>query len=195
MPVPSGQGDIAPASLAEFKAHLNLAAGTSETDEELALHLNAATLAVEKRIGPILTREFTHTTAARGGGALVVDKTPLVAVTSVTGLASGTVWATEDLDADPAGIITPAAGRFSPGRYTVVYTAGRGDSANEDHKLAVLYVAEHLWEMQQRGVTDRPGVFGEQPSGDASAGFVYRGFALPNRALELLSGDEEIGFA
>ncbi|HEX6516448.1 MAG TPA: head-tail connector protein [Nocardioidaceae bacterium] len=186
-----------PVSLDEFKAHLNLSTGTKESDAELTLHLTAATAAVEKRIGPLITRDFTEQVRGRNG-AVTVNKTPLVSVTALTAV-GGTSWDVTTLHGDPSGVITIATGgRLPDGRYDVGYKAGRGDTASEDHKLAVLYVAEQLWEMQ-RGSVPRPAMFGvaarETATSAQEAGYVYRGFALPRRALELLSGDEEIGFA
>jgi hypothetical protein len=183
-----------PVSLGEFESHLNLSASTSESDVELTLHLRAATEAIEKRIGPIITREFTERLSTYGGGRLLVSRTPLVSVVSIINVATGVTWTAEKFDIDPAGIITGIGRRLSMGRYDVTYTAGRGATAREDHKLAILYVAEHLWEMQQgSGVGGRPGLYGDTgPTGEESARFYYRGFALPRRALELIAGDEEI---
>lgn len=196
-----------PVTLAEFKTHLNLATNTAESDTELTLHLQAATEVVEQRVGPLVTREFTEAAEGRGG-YVVVNKTPLVQVTSLTEVAGNVAWAAAEYTADASGVITGALGRRLPrGRYTVVYTAGRGAApadpmpANlvpDRFRLAVLYVGEHLWEMQRKSA-GRPGLFGEarEPGGssEAAAAFVYRGFALPKRALELLAGDEELGFA
>lgn len=198
MPIPAGSTPGPAVSLEEFKQHLNLSAATKETDSELALHLAAATEAVELRIGPVITREFSEQVRGRNG-AVTVNKVPLVAVTSLTAVAGGTSWDVTTLDADPSGVITRLTGGAIPaGRYDVVYQAGRGDTASERHKMAILYVAEHLWELQ-RGSVPRPAMFGvatnEGGTSAQEASYVYRGFALPRRALELLSGDEEIGFA
>lgn len=190
-----------PVTLDQLKAHLNLSPNTSESDTELLLHLEAATEAVETRVGPLVAREFTEQVQGRNN-TITVSKTPLLSVTSLIEAATGLAWGQVTFNVDPSGVITGALGRRLPrGTYTVTYTAGRHTDAFElprRFQLAVLYVAEHLWEMQ-RGNAARPAMFGvaaQGPAGSASeAGFIYRGFALPRRALELLSGDEELGFA
>lgn len=193
-----------PVSLEEFKRQLNIT--STKDDVELQLNLNAAVKAIEKRIGPILTQQFTERVTVSGRGHLVVAQTPTVAVVSLTSIPAGVTWTPDQLDVDPAGIIRPASGaRFSGGarfhgvtEYDVTYTAGRGDTASEDHKLAILITAEHLWETQ-RGNGVRPAMFGMAPEGSATsaheADYVYLGFALPRRALELISGDDTITFA
>lgn len=182
-----------PVTLDELKTHLNLSAASDESDAELTLHLRAATRAIEKRIGPLVIQEFTERLTANSSGVMLVSNMPLVAVVSATSVVGNTA-VLQALDVDPAGVISGASSRLATGRYDVTYTAGHGATASEDHKLAVLYVAEHLWEMQQQtGVGDRPGLFGEDPpGGEESARYIYRGFALPRRALELISGDEQL---
>jgi hypothetical protein len=189
-----------PVSLDEYKAFLELSTDTSETDPELQMHLNGAVKAIEKRIGPILTRDYAERVRARNG-AVTVNTTPLVELTSLTRILGAVEYDVATLDPDPSGVITRLTGtRLPDGKYDVEYTAGRGATASEDHKMAILYTAQHFWEMKQRQQNGRPGLFGEQEEAHAGAGlasavFVYRGFALPRRALELISGDEVIGFA
>ena len=189
-------------SLPEFKEHLNLSAGTSESDVELQLHLDAAIEAIEDRIGPILWRTIAERVTANGG-AVVVTTRPLVSVTSLAML-NGSTYDPDDLDLHlDAGVITLEFNAQLPrGRYDVEYVAGHEETnARAKHKLAVLYVAEHFWEMQRKGISDRPGLFGEDTDtagnvSEAAANFVYRGYALPRRALELIAYDEQDdGFA
>lgn len=192
MPIPAATA--APAvTLPELKAHLNLATNTTADDAELTLHLDAATAAIEKRIGPVVTRQATERVIVRDRTACV-STLPLVEVLSLTPVTNGVAGNPVDvtwLDYDDSGVITGIPGT---GRHDIVYTAGHGDTASDDHKLAVLYVAEHFWEMQRRGKAGRPGLYGDNqeisPSSEAGADLIYRGFALPRRALELIAGDE-----
>lgn len=189
-----------PVTLDEFKAHLNLPSNTKESDTELQLHLNAATEALEKRVGAMVTREFTERVTARGG-LLLLANAPVVELASVTEV-GGTAWTIGDLYVAADSIVRLSAGGQLPGvDFTVTYTAGRGAIADVParFKLATLIVAEHLWETQ-RGTAVRPAMFGMAPEPTstgtaADAGYVYRGFALPRRALELLAGDQDIAFA
>lgn len=189
---------VLPVTLDELKTHLNLPSADAGQDPELTLHLRSAIQAVEKRIGPLTHREFTEKVRARNG-CITVNQTPLVSVSAVTERIGNVVWDIEGLDVDDAGIISSIYGsRLPTAMFTVTYTAGHGATALERHKLAVLIVAEQLWETQ-RGNGARPSMFGVAPEGSATsaheADYVYRGFALPKRALELISGDEQIAFA
>lgn len=190
-------------TLVEFKEHLNLSADTSESDSELQRHLNAAIEAIEDRIGPILHTNVSERVTATNGAVVVTTK-PLVSVTSLEMVTTGTTYSPSDLDlGEKSGVIrhlleTP----FPAGRYDVGYVAGHDETnASDKRKTAVLYVAEHFWEMQRKGISDRPGLFGEDTDtagnvSEAAANFVYRGYALPRRALELIAYDEQDdGFA
>lgn len=180
MPVPL------PITVEALRAHLNMA--STIHDAELTLHLTAATIAVEGRVGPVVARAFTGNHAA-GNGVLVVTQRPLVSVQSVTA-ADGTAYLTADVRTHPAGLIFRDGPHcFWPGRYDVAYTAGRAE-VPENLSVAVLIVAAHLWETQ-RGAMARGRTLGDMgDGGQATAMAMLRGFALPRRALELLQPDE-----
>jgi hypothetical protein len=84
-----------------------------------------------------------------------------------------------ELDADTGLLRLASGGRFY-GTYTVTYTSGR-DDLPAAIRLAVLVIAEHLWETQR----------GAAPVGPLSADDTFAtpglGYAIPNRALELLA--------
>lgn len=187
---------VAPATVEEFAAHLNLDAAPSEgTTEhgELLLHLNAATRAIENRVGPLVNREITERVLAHRG-TLVLNSHPVVSAATVTGVVGAVNWAVADLHVDASGVVSRnLGGTLPPGVYDVVYTAGRGTQSEvpEHLKLAVLITAAHLYETQRGTGVGRGSRWGAQD--DTSD--VPRGFALPRRALELISGDEEVAFA
>lgn len=186
-----------PVTLEEFKAHLNRPTGAGADDDELTLHLDAATEAIEARVGPLVTREVTERIDGTAG-RVTLSKMP---VTEIIGLSllTGTVatpvtgFDATTIDVDgAAGIVTlrsVARGRVGE----VTYTAGRGeiDDIPRRFKLAVLIVAAHLYELQ-RGRGQTPQRFGVQD--DDSLPEFLRGFALPRRALELIAYDEQLAF-
>lgn len=190
-------------TLAEFKEHLNLSATTSESDNELQRHLNAAIEVIEDRIGPILHTTITERVTANGG-AVVISTKPLVSVTTLA-MVNGLTYDVNDLDlGEDSGVIRHILEiPFPRGRYDVEYVAGHDETdASDKRKMAVLYVAEHFWDMQRKGNSDRPGLFGEETDSgegsvsEAAAKYIYKGYALPRRALELISFDEQDdGFA
>lgn len=195
------------ATLPELKKQLNLASNTTQSDDELQLVLDAATAAIEARVGPIVNREVTERLHPTASGSLEVSQRPLVTLTSVSDVWLDTAYDIAVLDVDnEAGTITHrwnSAGfgsadyRRDARPFEVVYTAGRGTEAPAHLKLAVLIVAEHLWSAQ-RGSSARPGMFGMAgmagdagASSAAEASYIYRGYALPRRALELIVDEEQ----
>src|SRR5262249_13202559 len=122
---------------------------------------------------------------------LQVRQRPLVSVTSIVSVASGQALSISDgLDLDPnAGTIRRKLGYPFYGPYftwlpamTVTYVAGWGTSAPAAFNQFARLVLQHLWETQH-GPAGRPSMGGMdlvQPPGF--------GFAIPNRAAELLNG-------
>lgn len=160
-------------SLAEVKRHLQMSPGSGPDDDELTFTAEAAAGIVEGFVGPLSAVTVTETFPSDRYRHLspqqfLLRRAPVTAVTAVTGLSG---WRA-DL---AAGIVYPQ-GCVPSGPVSVTYTAGL-DPVPAAVRLAVLIVTAHLWETQRGsgsplapdGVT--PGV----------------GFAVPNRAQELLA--------
>jgi hypothetical protein len=114
---------------------------------------------------------------------LLLGKAPIVAVTSV--VSGGYTWPAGDLSVNQAlGAVISAGTPFS-GELTVTYVAGLTVIPSNFLEAAKV-IAKHLWGVQQTaGMGSR--VFGAGGE-DISAGIAGLGFALPNRAAELLGG-------
>lgn len=175
--VDPGQFTVQPArtlvaSMEEFKAHLNR---TDIADDlELRTHLSAATDWVEDTIGgPVSPQSFTET-HCDVVGTIVPRRRPLISVTSITPYLS-TALTTDAYRVDTdLGIVVL---RWSIGNeYAIVYRAGLS-VIPERVKLGGLIVAAHLWETQN-GFAGRRNVDDLVQTG--------LGFAIPNRARELL---------
>jgi hypothetical protein len=110
---------------------------------------------------------------ADAGGSLTAVSSRYGAATTALTLAD------YELDAD-TGLLRLAAGGWFRGTYTVTYTSGRADLPAAI-RLAVLVIAEHLWETQRGAAPVGP------LSGDDTFPTPGLGFAIPNRALELLA--------
>lgn len=169
-------------SLAQLKTHLNKV--DVEGDAGLAAIGAAATRQAEFYCGPIIQRTITE--RVRSTGTLRLSYTPVVAVTSVllpdgSDPHPGVVY---DIDLD-AGLVTYPLGWLQPGlSFVVTYVAGMATSAldvPEDITEAVCIIARHLW-ATQRGRSLRPESRGGPDDQAAPAGF-----AIPNRAVELLA--------
>ncbi|WP_239404643.1 hypothetical protein [Frankia sp. Cj3] len=185
--------DVAILSLQDAKDHLDIPGATTTHDSEIQSKLDTITAALERYTGgPIVTRSITERVEATAGGtALAVRQRPLVAVTSIVDVASGVATSITDLEIDAnAGIIRRRLGwpfiiglayRVGPPVFTVTYTAGWGTAVPAAFGEAARIIIGHLW-ATQRGPSLRPGI-----SGDDTTQVYGMGFAVPNRALQLLA--------
>ncbi len=179
--------EVSVLSLQDAKDHLNIPQANTTYDAELQSKIATIQANLEKMTGgPIVTRSITErVTCGYGWNELVVRQRPLVGVTSITDVASGVPLSLTDLDVDTnSGIIRRKLGLPFYGRsraYTVVYTAGWGTAVPASFNEAGRIILEHLWQTQH-GPWARPSIGGEEEV--TLPGF---GFAIPNRAAELLA--------
>ncbi len=162
-------------SLEDAKQHVNVPAATTTQDDEVAFWCAVVDAAIERHIGgPILTRAVTERVEPTGGGTtLLLRQLPVVNVTSV----GGTAVSGLDVDAE-SGIVH---GSFGSSAVSVVYAAGRGTAVPPAIAGAARIILGHLWQTQRGGVS-RPSV-----SGGETTVMPGLGYAVPNRALELLA--------
>lgn len=172
-------------SLQQAKTQLGLTTATHEDD--LRMFIAAAGVAVEDHVGrKLVRRTVTDEKHYRVCGSLILNRAPVRSLTSVATLDGATTWTVADLDVDePTGIVTPITGSRPSGNLKVTYVCGmRSIPAN--YLLAVRMITEHLWQTMRPfsgGGSLTPGAL--EDSLDARAGGLV-GFAIPNRALELL---------
>lgn len=169
-------------SLADAKKHLNIPATTTTDDDELRGYLSAATLAVERARGEIVVRRtFTDDFQLSAPTAqILLTRVPVVALTSVQAVDAATTWTVGNLDADAgSGVVTVKSGAAFSGWLRVVYEAGY-PVIPDGWLLAGEIILQHLWETQ-RGTS-----VGVSFGGGEQATPFGMGFAIPNRALELL---------
>jgi len=169
-------------TVADLKTHLDIT--STKNDDELQDHLDSAVEMVEGIVGPIgepTTVTETHYNVS--SDVLVLRRMPVAALTSVSSRygATTTPLTLGDYELDPAtGLVRVANGYGFYGTYTVSYTAGRA-AMPASIWMACLIIAAHLWETQR----------GAAPAGplatDDSFASPGLGFAIPNRALELLA--------
>lgn len=167
-------------SLADIKLHLNIATTTTTHDEELRTYIEAATLVVERHTGRALIRrtyvEYHTVCRAR---TLVLDHCPVISLTSMQTVDGLTTWTVGNLHVDPTtGLVTVTAGALLDGHLQVTYVAGQTVlRANE--VLAARIIVQHLWDTQR-------GSRGGPRAGGVDDTTMVAGYAVPNRALELL---------
>jgi hypothetical protein len=175
--------------LAAAKEQVNIPAATTTWDEELRGYIAATTRAVEGTVGPVLKRTVIE--IRPGGHLLLLNATPVLALTSLTGVySSGISYLPADLDVDlDNGIVRRKDGGWFVGPLRVVYTAGR-PVIPENILLAAKIIIQHLWETQRGSGSAATNV------DQADVAYLYKaGFAIPRRALELLDPDSEDGIA
>lgn len=172
-------------TLAQAKAFTNI--GGTVSDAELQLYVDSVADVVEAALGgPVEQRSFTETVdVVDGGRALALGKRFATAVTTIT--ANGTAVSTSDVVVAAGSVLRRRAGlAFAPisDPVIVVYTAGLAapGSAPSALTLAAAVIVGHLWETQRGQVGAGPG----DDYGTPNTVVPGLGFAVPNRALELM---------
>lgn len=174
-------------SLADAKTHLNISSTTH--DEELRGWLEAVTGVIEQFVGPVVRRTVVEDhdyLPVYGARMLVLRSTPVIALTSALAvLDGGTDYAVADLDVDGrTGIVRRLDGGALSGPLRVTYVAGRPVIPANITSAAKIILA-HLWRTQYGGSRALPAVGGgdDYAVTEPIPGF---GYAIPNRALQLL---------
>jgi hypothetical protein len=180
-------------SLAAAKAKLDIPATSTGSDEELREFIEATTAAVEFFVGPVARRTVQQ--VVRGDrDAWVLHTTPVLAVTAITPLQT---WQqaidVSGLDVDThTGILRRTDGLwFYSGDYRVTYTAGRA-IVPPNVSLAAKLILQHLWRTNYGASRGLTGIGGGDDflATEQVPGF---GYAIPNRALQLLQADRDPG--
>jgi hypothetical protein len=173
-------------SLADARAHLNLS-NTNE-DAEVRFWNNAVTRAVEFYVGPVVARTVTEQHTVRAAPVVVLLQTPVLELTGVSAVLTGCVAPAIDglaVDGGTGEVFRLDGGALS-GRLSFTYRAGR-TVIGEHITGAARIILEHFWRTQRAG--RRGGVL---PGGDDYAvtePIPGLGYAVPNRAIELLAPD------
>ncbi|MEU0181778.1 hypothetical protein ABZ312_11405 [Streptomyces sp. NPDC006207] len=178
-------------SLADAKRHLQIT--TSTSDDELRAVGEATTRAVEFFVGAVTRRTVTE--VAHGGtDRMLLTTTPVLSVTSVAGIELGQLAvpaAAVDVDTD-TGVLRRTDGMpFWAGPYRVVYVAGR-TLVPANIALAGKLILQHLWRTQY-GASRGLSAIGGGEDFNVTEPIPGLGYAIPNRALQLLQADRQPG--
>jgi hypothetical protein len=182
--------EVAILSLQDAKAAVNIPQAVTVYDDELAEMVATIESMIERLIGgPVITRQITEATQPESDRfAIVVRQRPIVNLISIHDNYSGVTYTSTDpmitqADIDPnSGVINQnyKIPFLLLGTCDVVYTAGLGTAVPPAISLASKIIIQHLWETQ-RGPSAQPGVGGDEMA------ITLAGFAVPNRALEVLA--------
>lgn len=183
-------------SLQDAKDMLNIPQTTTSSDAEIASFIATIESSLRGMTGgPVVNRTIT---AERGEmtsyqTVIQVRQRPLVSVTSITSASGSAIDISGGLKLDTnAGLIRRPLGlpfygpffQWLPEVY-VTYVAGWGTSVPAAFNSAARIILQHLWETQH-GPSQRPSMGGMDLT--TIPGF---GFAIPNRAVELLNGTQD----
>lgn len=173
-------------TLTQGKAQLGITTDVHNT--ELTEYIAGVEQVVVKHIGPVDDVTITEDVAG-GRRSLILSRSPLVSVTSVT-LDDGTeVTGPYIVDSDPRVPIVrrQGSGLFPLGRLRVVYVAGRGGACPPAASIAARIILQHLWATQRGPETRRPPI--TSAGDDDLVQVAGLGFAVPRRAVEMLQPD------
>ncbi|MGW7085018.1 hypothetical protein ACWGH2_16220 [Streptomyces sp. NPDC054871] len=171
-------------SLADGKEHLNIK--STRHDAEVRGWIEATTRAVEWFTGPVVVHDVTEDHTERHARSLALRLTPVIAVTSVVGLATGSAsYDVGDLVLDAeTGVVTRTDGGLLLGPLRVTYRAGR-IIVPANITAAARIILQHLWRTQQGPGRPQLGT----GDFDVSEPIPGLGYAIPNRAVQLLEPD------
>ncbi|MFF5001703.1 hypothetical protein ACFY3G_02650 [Streptomyces phaeochromogenes] len=161
---------------------------TADDDGAIRFWNEAATRAVEHFVGPVVVRTVTEDQRVGVVATVALRKAPALELVSVTALRTGGVtYDVGDLTLDGSlGIVSRTSGGSLYGPLRFVYRAGRIIIPGNITAAAQL-ILQHLWRTQagpgrpQRGVDDY----------DVSEPIPGLGYAIPNRAVQLMNADDD----
>ncbi|PAZ15680.1 hypothetical protein CLM62_12855 [Streptomyces sp. SA15] len=176
-------------SLADTKAHLNIPSSTTTHDDELRGWIESVTAGIEHLTGACVRRtvvEVHDYLPVSGARVIALRKTPVISLTSMLAvLDGGTGYTVADLDVDGStGVVRRKDGGRLYGPLRATYVPGRiVIPANLTH--AGKLILQHLWRTQYGASRALPGIGGGEDYAvtEPVPGF---GYAIPNRALQLL---------
>lgn len=187
--------EVAVLPLSDAKDMLNIAQSDTSQDSEIASFIATIESSLERFTGgPIINRSVTERVEATDGlTVLCLRQRPLVSLTSVVSVGSGEPLPINDMtDLDKnASTVRRALGLPFYGPFfqwlpifTVTYVAGWGTTVPAAFNTAARMILQHLWQ-SQRGAMALP------MAGVETVTLPGFGFAIPNRAAELLGGSQD----
>jgi hypothetical protein len=171
-------------SLADARRHLKKT--DTADDDEIRNWIGACTRAVEMFVGPVVPRTVTERVRFTRASTVALTVIPCLGLVSAASPRPGGVsYAVDDLDLDvDTGLVEAVSGGLLYGPLDVTYRVGRL-AISDNIQAAVKIILQHLWRTRQgpgrpqRGVDDF----------DVTEPLPGLGFAIPNRAVQLMEPD------
>lgn len=172
-------------SLQAMKAKLGVT--TTDHDEKIREYVEAATIVVQNHVKKQIVRQsYTDVKTIRSRYSTTLSRRPVISLISVATTDGTVTWNVDNLNLDTTtGIVTVKSGPILCGHLQIVYVAGMTTPPANYTKAAAIIV-EHLWqtERQQSQGSPYPGAY--QDTADGMRFEAGAGYAIPNRAIELL---------
>lgn len=165
------------ATINDVKLHLRKTAGANADESSLTLNLDSAEQVMTYLIGASSVVSGSEQVEVYRSGQAILSRRPLATVTGLT--RSGvTLDHTQVAVVDAMGAVVAVP--FGRGLYTATYGAGNA-AVTANMKLACCIIAQHMWRLMNGGG-------GAPYPGQDEVTIIGAGYAVPNRALELLAG-------
>lgn len=179
-------------SLPVAKGFLKKSPDDTSMDEQVRYWTEATTLCVESLAGACVRRQVTETYRLQQSGVteLALRTAPVLDLVSVAVLGSGGAPALEDLDVDEFGILTRLDGGRLTGRLRITTTVGRA-VIPANISVAGMLILQHLWRTNMGGSRALVGIGGTDDY-SVTEPIPGIGYAIPNRALQLLEADRSV---
>lgn len=172
-------------SQADARSHLRI---TTPADAELLREwLESITEGVENLAGAVVRRTITekHPVPFRGVGSLMLRTVPVLDLVSVVPvLPGGQTYTPDQFDLDPTGVVQLLDRALIYGPLRITYVAGRAVTPASITSASRI-ILRHLWRTRYGSSRALPSVGGDDDFSvtEPIPGF---GYAIPNRALQLL---------
>lgn len=179
---------MAIATLSETKSQLNIESSNTAHDEELGTFIDSADAVVERYRGEVVVQRevVDYKQIDHPRPWLTLASTPVDSLTTITDLDTSQTWDITKIQVEPTvGTIQVLTERNFSGYLEIVYDAGYA-LVPHNYKLAALIIIQHLWSTQRGSIG--PPAIGNLESTIQGGGTAAMGFAIPNRAIELLGG-------
>jgi hypothetical protein len=176
-------------SLADAKDHLDIPAGDTTRDAALRGWIETVTRGIEGLVGACVRRTVTETHRLQPSGVneLALHTTPVLSLIGVERTDGGTAYDPAALDVDEQGILTRLDGGRLTGRLRITTQVGRA-VIGSNIRDAALIILQHLWRVKMGG-SRASGSIGGGEDYSVTEPVMGFGYAVPNRALQLLEPD------
>lgn len=178
-------------SLADCHETLNIPAGDTAYDSRIRAYNSAITAVIEHLCGPVVVRQVTERYLENGMAEVLILRStpvyqpagqtyPIISITPV--MTYGMTYDLSLITVDPVtGVMRHTAGlSFFNGPYDITYCCGR-PIVLDNILTSSRIILRHLWSLERGGA----GAVRGQVADDVT---MIMGYAIPNRALELLDG-------